>query len=241
MRYDSYIEVTVNVGTKKQVRLTSVADPPAKTGTEMKQQIRSQSFNDATLAVEWLNDAKVQRSAAYRHVLAVRQELEELLAAQDRLMRTQMKTPTVRVSGLWVELKSRVDKLDLLIGKYSFKPQLFYSVYTGLWCLDMVPKYPRGPQVEVRGQGVAFLPLRVQVSEPVVITALARLAASRELAKVHLCTTCKERWHVAVRRIDQFCSTECREQFHTHSDEYRERKKKSQREYRARLKGNPNG
>jgi hypothetical protein len=228
------------MGTHK-LKLLSVTDPPATTRTESKQRIRSQAYCDAVMAVEWLNASR--GTAAYRRVLAVRTELEELQAEIDQLLRVsgtprEGRGPIVKVAPL-TELLAHHKKFDRRLAKYSFKPELNFSLATHIWGLDMVPKHPRGRQVVVRGQGFARLGFahierRVPVSEPAVIVALARLATKRELAKVHLCVTCKKRWHVALRRIDKFCSAECREYFHVHSDEYRARKRESQREYRDR-------
>jgi hypothetical protein len=218
------------MGTKRP-KLTSITDPPAKTGTELKQRIRSQSFNDACVAVEWLNAA--QGTAAYRRVLEVRQELEELRAELDRLKQARGSVVKVRVMA---DLQTRHERLDRQMARYTFKPELNYSFASGFWALDMVPKHPRGPQVEMHGQGFAYLPRRISVSEPVVITALARLTANRELHKVRLCETCQKRWRVSEREMDRFCSDKCRDAYHTHSDDYRERKAANQRKYRKSLK-----
>ncbi|MDR3752860.1 MAG: hypothetical protein P4K93_09330 [Terracidiphilus sp.] len=224
---------------KRRIWLADKTAPQPKTGTELRQRIRSQSFSDAVLAVEWLNAAK--GTAAYRHVLDVRRGLEELRAGIDRFSRAQA---TMRASGVIkvreqerdiAELTARHDKLDALMREYSFHPEMIYSFASGIWALDMVPKHPRGRQVVLHGQGFAFLPRRVQVSEPVVIVALARLAANHELYKVRLCETCGERWRVSERQLDRFCSPKCREAFHSKSPEYHERKAANQRRYRANL------
>ncbi len=224
------------VTTKRKVRFVDATAPQPKTQTELKQRIRSQSFSDAVLAVEWLNAAK--GTAAYRRVLDVRKELEELRAGIDRSSRAH-RGPVVKAKD-WerdiAELKTRHDKLDGLMRGYSFHPEMTYSFASGIWALDMVPRHPRGRQVAVHGQGFAFLPRRVQVSEPVVIVALARLAANRELYKVRLCEMCGERWRMSEREIDRFCSPECRKAFYEKSPKYRERKASNQRQYRERLK-----
>jgi hypothetical protein len=215
----------------KKLKLISVTDPPSKTRTELKQRIRSQSFSDASVAVAWLNAA--QGTVAYRRVLEVRQELEELRAELDRLK--QKTGSVVRVRDI-ADLQTRHERLDLKMARYSFKPELNYSFASGFWGLDMVPKHPRGPQVEMHGQGFAYRPRRILVSEPVVVTALARLAVSQELYKVRLCATCLERWRVSERKIDRFCSDKCRDAFHVSSPDYHERKAANQRKYRDNLK-----
>jgi hypothetical protein len=227
------------MGTRK-LKILAVTDPPAATRTESRQRIRSQAYSDAVMAVEWLNASR--GAAAYRRVLAVRAELEALQAEVDRLvlMRAPSGQRQVKVAPL-AELMARHKRFDRRLAKYSFKPELNFSLVTHIWGLDMVPKDPRGRQVVVRGQGFArlgfaYLERQVRVSEPAVIVALARLATKRGLATVHLCVTCRQRWHVALRGIDKFCSPKCREYFHVHSDEYRARKRESQREYRENLR-----
>jgi hypothetical protein len=215
----------------RKLKFTSVTDPPAKSRTESKQRIRSQSFNDAFVAVEWLNAA--QGTAAYRRVLEVRQELEELRAELDRFKQTR--GSVVNMRGM-AELQTRHERLDLQMARYTFKPELNYSFASGFWGLDMVPKHPRGPYVELHGPGFAYLPRRIRVSEPVVITALGRLAAARELYKVRLCAQCQKHWRVSEREMDRFCSQQCREAFYAKSPDYHERKASNQRNYRERLK-----
>ncbi|MGH9604287.1 MAG: hypothetical protein ACRD3N_01185 [Terracidiphilus sp.] len=214
-------------------KLTAVTDPPAKTGTELEQRIRSQSFTDAVLAVEWLNAAK--GTAAYRRALAVRTELEEYRAELDRHLVETAQTRVLKVRDQ-VELATRADNLDRLLSGYRFKPEMNYSFGTRIWALEMVPVHPRGPQIEVRGQGLNYMPRRIVVSEPVVIVALARLAANRELYKVRLCETCGKNWRVSERKMDRFCSQKCRETFHAKSPDYHERKAANQRRYRENLK-----
>lgn len=229
-------DTNIVVTKKRKVRFIEATAPQPETGTELKQRIRSQSFSDAVLAVEWLNAAK--GTAAYRRVLDVRQELEELRAGIDRLSQAHG-GPVVKVRDRErdiAELAARHDKLDLLLRKHSFHPEMTYSFASGVWALDMTPKHRRGPLVVVHGQGFAFLPRRVQVSEPVVILALARLAANRELHKVRLCKGCGKRWRVSEREIDRFCSQKCREGFYPTSPEFLKRKAANQRTYREGLK-----
>jgi hypothetical protein len=220
------------VATRKP-KLTSVTDPPAKSRSELKQRIRSQSFNDAFVAVEWLNVA--QGTAAYRRVLEVRRELEELRTELDRYWLQQTRRSVLEARAM-ADIQTRHQRLDLQMARYTFKPELNYSFASGFWGLDMVPKHPRGPYVEVRGQGFAYLPRSIRVSEPVVITALARLAATRELYKVRLCAQCQKHWRVSEREMDRFCGQQCREAFYAKSPEYHERKASNQRNYRERLK-----
>ena len=141
---------------KRKVRVVEATAPQPKTGTELKRRIRSQSFSDAALAVEWLNAAK--GTAAYRHVLDVRKELEELRAEISPLSQAHG-GPVVKARDRERDiagLAARHDKLDLLLRKYSFHPEMTYSFAFGIWALDMIPKNPRGRQVVVHGRGSRF-------------------------------------------------------------------------------------
>jgi hypothetical protein len=219
-----------------RVRLTKVTALPRKTQTQWKQRdIRSPSFMDAALTVEWLNASK--GTTAYRHVLALRTELEALRVELDKPFQPihweTAERPTAQSAEHLQRLNKIADRhrqLNLLLGKYTFKNQMAYHLNPPRWWLTMLPKNPRGPQIEIENS-IGFP--KIRVTEAWVAAALARLAASRQLPTVHLCENCQERWHVALRSIDRFCSDECREHFHTHSDAYRERKRNSQREYRA--------
>lgn len=209
-----------------------------KTETQWKQRdIQSPSFMDAALTVEWLNATK--GTAAYRRVLALRAELEALRAELDKPFQPLQWATANRVAKVSVEdarslnrFTERHRQLNLLLGRYNFKPTMAYNLSSRRWWIAMLPGKSRGPQIEIKNE-IQFPQIRV--TEPWVAVALARLAASHELGKVHLCTNCRERWLVAWRAIDQFCGKKCREHFHTHSDSYRERKRKSQQEYRRRL------
>jgi hypothetical protein len=130
------------------------------------------------------------------------------------------------------EFTKRHDQLNVLLGRYSFKKALAYNITARRWWITEIPKNPRGPQIEIENE-VQFS--KIRVTEAWVAASLASLAASHELGKVHLCTNCQERWHVALRSIDRFCSGQCRDHFHTHSDAYRERKAANQRKYRENL------
>lgn len=223
------------MGTKR-LAFSEVAAPAAKTSTEFKKRIRSQAFGDSTIVVAWLNAAK--ETAAYKRVLSVRAELEVLremldaLRGERRALALLPKEDPARAM-LKEEFRIRHNDLNMLLAKYTFKPALAYSLDTGIWRFATLPNNSRGCEVKVEDENFA-----VRVNRTTVIAALARLAAGRELKKVHLCDTCQEQWFVAIRRVDKFCSQECRDHYHANSDEYRERKRKTQREYRERLRRN---
>lgn len=224
-----------------RVRLTKVTALPRKTQTKWTHRdIRSPAFMGAALTVEWLNASK--GTAAYRRVLALRTELEALRAELDKPFQPikweTAERPTEQSAKHLQRLNEftkRHDQFNVLLSRYSFKKALAYNLTARRWWLIEIPKNPRGPQIEIENE-VQFP--KIRVTEAWVAAALASLAASRQLPTVHLCENCQERWHVALRSIDRFCSDECREHFHTHSDAYRERKRKIQQEYRQRIREN---
>lgn len=223
-----------------RVRLTKVTALPSKTQTQWKQRgIRSPAFIGAALTVEWLNASK--GTAAYRRVLMLRSELEALRAELDQPFQgiewETAERPAARSAKhlqRLTEFTKRHDQLNVLLGRYTFKKALAYNLTAHRWWLTDISRSSRGPQVEIENE-VGFP--KIRVTEAWVAAALASLAASRELSKVRLCDECRERWLVSIRpTMDRFCSDECREHFHTHSDVYRERKAASQRNYREKLK-----
>jgi len=228
-----------------RIRFSKVTALPAKTQTKWKHRdILSPSFLDAAIAVEWLNAAK--GSPAYRRVLELRSELDALRAELDKPFQAIQWETATRPAAQSLEHLRRQKKfirqhhqLNLLLGKYAFTHVMGYNFTSRDWWLTPIPKNPHGPMIVIEKE-VGWLP-KIRVSEASVVLALVRLATRHELAKIHLCKQCGGRWHVALRSIDQFCSTECREYFHTHSDEYRARKRKSQRDYRDQLRRNSHG
>ena len=242
---------------KRKHRFVGVETPAPKTQMELRHEVRSISYNDAMLAVGWLN--ATQRTAAYQRVLMVRRELEELGAMlkslrqqeQAREQKQLIQKPIEEIpedfpsdddvkdieaigeaySKPREQFRERHNAFNHLIARYTYVPVLDYSGDYGIWRFNAVPKRSRGPIITV-SDGSS----RVRADESTVIAALCRLAASRELYKVRLCETCKERWRVSEREMDRFCSQKCRESFYAKSSEFHERKAKNQQNYRSRLK-----
>jgi hypothetical protein len=240
------------MATKQKLKFVEVVAPRPKTQTEMARRIRSFSFSDAMLAVEWLNTA--QHTAAYKRVIAFRRELEELGAILDTLTTQKRLLKDKRIASLKKQhredkeildsmqksvtaveqqdqFRVRHNALNQLLARYTHVPAFAYNLDSGFWRFAMLPKRPRGPQITVSDEV-----FHVRVNESTVIDALARLAANRELYKVRLCETCLKRWRVSERKIDRFCSQQCRDAFHVKSPGYHERKAANQRKYRAGLK-----
>lgn len=239
---------TTNVGTtRKGIRFIKTVAPLPKTQTEQKRRTRSLVLSDAARVSLWLNAAKRIGKESYQRVLGIRRELEEL-ESEFNALRQQHKAlvDTDAPLRLAQELahggsdyvprkerfRKRHNRLNRVLAKYhSFRPALAYDLATGEWRDALISTDDDlGFKCKVSDGDIT-----VNVRESDVVAALARLASRRDLAKVHLCANCQEQWHIAERNIDKFCSDKCRVHFHVHSDEYRERKKQSQRDYRARL------
>lgn len=232
---------------KMKVGFVEAIAPRPKTQTEMKRRVRSLSSTDATLAVEWLNAA--HDTAAYRRVMAVRRELDELGAMHEsvRQQRQAWKSrgpksgaeihknlpASTSMVALQVQFQQRHNALNQQLARYVHVPVFAYSLDSGIWRFGMVPKRPSGPEIVFEDE---FERTRVHVSEASVVAALSRLAANRELYKVRLCETCRATWRVSERTIDRFCSQKCRDAFHVHAPDYKERKAANQRKYREGLK-----
>ena len=236
---------------ERKARFVEALAPRPKTQTEMKRRIRSLSTSDAIVAVEWLNAAP--RTAAYRRVIAVRAELEELgaMLASLRQQRRHWKGRRPKSDAeilenlgagrqsvaLGEKLRLQHNALNEQLARYTHVPALAYSLDSGVWRFGMVPKHPRGPEIKISDETFDVL-----VNESSVVAALARLAANRELYKVRLCEQCKQVWRVSLRDIDKFCSQKCRETSYAKSPDYHTRKAANQRDYREGLKrANANG
>jgi hypothetical protein len=207
---------------------------------------RSISFSDASIAVEWLN--ATNGTKAQQRVLDVRHELEELGATLDslsqqrqegRAARKGRRTPpspddmkdATQYAERYTLFRERHNALNLILSRYAFVPVLAWDLDTGIWRCSAVPRDVRGRTIQVSDGGMT-----VQVNEAAVVAALARLAANRKLHKVRLCEECRERWQVAERKVDRFCSAKCREAYYAHSPEYLPKKAEAQRRYREQKK-----
>lgn len=228
---------------------TQAIAPRPRTQTELTRRSRTLSFSDASIAVAWLNATR--GSAAYRRVLTLRQELEDLGVMLDSLsqqrregkaLRKRRQAPmsqeelkeTLRRAESCTRFRERHNALNRLLYRYAFVPVMAYDLDARIWRCSSAPKATRGRTIEV-SDGT----LTVEVDEGAVVGALARLAANRGLFKARLCPMCQERWHVSERQMDRFCSTECREKFRLSQPESRERHTRQQREYRQRLDSHP--
>jgi hypothetical protein len=114
------------------------------------------------------------------------------------------------------------------LSRYIFRPAAQFSLMADQWRFGVLPDANKG-SFQIRVDGCT-------VTESDAAIAMVRLNITGELYKVHLCDMCRSRWRVSDRKIDRFCGDKCREAFYLKSPNYRETKKKNQREYRKRLK-----
>jgi hypothetical protein len=193
--------------------------------------------------VAWLNAA--QGTPAYRRVLNVRRELENigntladlrlrLVEAVKALRRAPQKMN--EMNRIRERFRKRHNALNKILSRYLFVPALAYSVETGLWRFNTIPRRTNSQVVKLNDQiGV------IRVSEASVIAGLARIATNRELNKIRLCEHCGKRWVFARRKIDKFCCGNCRVSFHVRSEEGKRNHRKAQAEYRLRTRDLPIG
>lgn len=242
------------------MRFVATAAPYPKTNTALKREIRSLSYNDAAAAVEWLN--ATQRTPAYRRVLMVRRELEEMGAMlkslrqleQEREQWIRQNPPEKTLKHIRKNLLSAADEAaareaieakEKLRAQFRARHNVFnrkIARYAYVPVLDYSPDYGiwRFNAVPKRSRGpkirIGDGNFNLRVDESTVIAALCRLAANRELFKVRLCAQCTKQWRVSERKIDRFCSQKCRENYYSKSPEFHERKAANQRNYRQRMK-----
>ncbi len=169
---------------------------------------------DARLAATWLNAST--KTPAARRILTLRDELLALLR-----LREPGRAQYLQRMGL-PELNRRLER-------YWFSPMLSLDPKTNRFQSSQSPKSVPGPTAILKDGTREIL-----IRESTVAAALVRLAAQRRLNMLHRCDAC-EKWHVAPRSIDRFCSDQCRTQWHAQSPEYLDRRRQIQREYRARV------
>jgi hypothetical protein len=227
--------------------------PRPRTETELKRRNRALSYSDANIAVQWLNASK--GTAAYRRVFAMRRELEELSALLDSLRRRnhenkqrkasikkrgtppradeleQGREALIEVAQIRDRLRERHNVFVEQLARYRLVPVLACDLRSAEWQFNTVPKMQRGRVIHVSDGNFV-----VEVCETAVALALCRLAVKQELFKVRLCAMCNDRWKVSERKMDRFCSQQCRERFRLTEPELRDRHARQQREYRERRK-----
>ena len=206
---------------KRDHTFAHALDPRPRTQTELKRRNRALSFTDALIVVEWMNAAK--GTAAYRRVLGIRAHLEHLSAMLETIRQQKPKSQSINDAEILLRLNLVIQRLS----RYAFTPTLACDTSAGILRYSATPKAMRGLVVEVSDGS-----LSVQVSESTVVAALARLAANRELFKVHLCDECRKQWHAPQRKMDRFCSKECRILFRQTDEDSRERHARAQARYR---------
>jgi hypothetical protein len=205
----------------------------ARTQAEAARRARAIAGTDAEIAVAFLN---LKKGRAVQHVRGIRQELADLTALADSLRGEMLQRMGVDAWHRHLARRQgfvdRLLELNRQLAAYAFVPMLAcLSFETYEWRYQATPKITRGPTKKVSdSEG-----LIVTVDECQAAAALARLFARGELHTVHLCDNCVAVWHVAARSIDRFCGKRCREEWHTKSPKYAEKRREIQRNYRKRI------
>ena len=209
-----------------------------------KARIRSLALTDALMVVEWLNADVTQGTAERLEVLRLRDEFEALGAMLQSLhqqcthaRKGRQFPPTreeieqiLRYSKEYNLFRERHNKFTKALTAYPFCPSMTPDILSGNWYYNTVPTDAPGPEITITLEGISS-----SVNAAAVVMALARLAGNKELHKLRLCEECKKNWRVSERDIDRFCSSRCRELWHKAQPDFKERRKKIQKNYRDRL------
>jgi len=228
---DGIMVISTVVTTRRKFIRSGVAQTPS----EARRRERAIAGTDAAMAVAFLN---MKKSRAVQNVLEIRQQLADLAAMADALRGEKRQFQASDIGAQHKHLASlhgfdqRLQEVNRRLASYTFVPMVACTSFdTYRWCYQSAPKSQRGPIVPVSDGS-----LTVAVGESQAATALARLFARAELRTVHLCDNCRANWHIAPRSIDRFCSKECRENWHTKSPNYAEKRREIQKRYRDNLK-----
>lgn len=132
--------------------------------------------------------------------------------------------------------------LQRSLQRYVFRPRLT-GMTGGEWILNFYRPALKGEflwkteygRTSEPGATVIGLPTYT-VSEGDAVLAILRLAQRGLLDRVRPCPTCLQTWVYAKHTNYKFCSTKCRENYYTKTDEYRAKKADQMRQYRDRLR-----
>ncbi len=182
------------------------------------------SLSDAALLSEWLNTSKGKSRA---RILELYRELQKFggdqalyqqqrqaaeSAIQKRSPRNAIRRLGEEVQRTWKNLEQRHRLLLKALSRYSFRLGLGYLAISGTKTAGFV-----APE-----EGNAAF-------------AVVNLFNAGELDRIGTCQTCG-RWRVVAKSHYRFCSEACRLESYAKDDQFRERKKRNQQNYRKRLK-----
>jgi hypothetical protein len=208
-------------------------------------------MSDADKLVLWLNAAKGTHS--YDRILEIHRLLSQLLAGyaeyakrsdeQDAEVFHGRYDPKIfAAQGEWLGAQLKWlgglhMQLNLALSRYMVTPQSAY------WLTASAP-FPKGwsffmvSQPDDDGFELQYGDQRhgMTLVESDAALSLLRLAEVGDLAKLRLCEQCKNRWRISFRKMDKFCSDECRSRNYVESPESKARQRANQKEYRKRLK-----
>jgi hypothetical protein len=202
--------------------------------------------NDGAVLAGWLNEAK--GSAAYTRVVELLRLIEENTKTNNEARAAGAYRPSAQV-----ELSRRFHRqgealhsqLTRSLARYEYRAGLALGILDTSWRLnifatkkqkgDFAWQNSQNPTRTPKGTTV-LLPTPTAVWEADVVLAALRLAEQGLLKQVRLCAMCSQKWMFAHHVNYRFCGEECREKYFRDTDEYREKKAKQMRNYRARLK-----
>jgi len=220
-------------------------------------------FNDADIAVRWLNGAQKTKSGSYERVRSIRLQLEHLRAAwmkfqryttpeyeaasreyekrRAKLMSGKTFGGAVRFPSIDTPERRRLLRqtqqlhkaLNRALSRYAFRPRVTYFEHAYI-CLGGMVADVNSRQFQMKiNRPEGF---RQNISEADAVMSLVRLDLVGEVTKVRLCDVCQDQWLAARKSDHHCCSAECRESFYKQNLNYHERKAATQRNYRRRLK-----
>jgi hypothetical protein len=181
-------------------------------------------LSEASRVVLWLNAAK--GTEAYKRIVGIHRLIAELVEGYEQGIDQQED---------FDRLQQQHRKLNVKLSRYSLCPQSMYFLTQQIWTAPLIARETEGDFQLSYGDPHHGLKL----CEAGTAHLLVKLTETRSSHHVRLCEQCRDKWVVAFRSIDRFCSKDCREEFYKNADGYKARKKANQASYRARLKQLP--
>jgi hypothetical protein len=194
--------------------------------------------SDGQELVTWLNAASKTRSRD--RVEWIIDELNDLKrdfkSKAASLLRPGPKRPVTQKeqeirnenTKVYRSLAIRHEALNRALFRYVFQPKATWVWANSNWLLGLCAR-ELGKEFFVRQGHRTY-------GEGDAVMSVLRLSDKGFLAKICLCTTCKQQWLYAAKSHYRFCSDECRQEFYKASPDYLPRKAEIQRSYRDRLR-----
>jgi hypothetical protein len=134
----------------------------------------------------------------------------------------------LRKSGWNANSLEPLNTLNSMLRNYRFYPEFVFGAKHYMRATPV--GFSETVEYEPAGVG-AYVPY----SEGDAVSDLLKLAADGVIDRIRFCENCKAAYFAKIDR-GRFCSDECREYFHAHSDETRLKKRASMQRLRAKRK-----